>query len=397
MSGAVEAPRPTVPLWMLALITFSGTVGMYVFVPALPAAAASLGATTGAMQLTVSLYVLGLALGQPVYGPLSDRFGRRPVLMGGLVLYTLAGLVAWMAPNAETLIAARLFQALGGCAGLVLGRAIVRDTSEAKTAAQRLALLNLMVTVGPGLAPLVGSAVAATAGWRTVLLLLCGLGLANLAFAWRLLPETGLRDAPPDGPTLLRDYLRLLSSPVFLGYAVCGGCMTTAAYAFFGSAPFIFRDLGRPEHEAGFYLALLIIGISIGNWLASRLIARASIDRVLLLAGALSLAATLLLLAIVLAGQLSVAWAMGCMFAFTLGVGIGSPAALSQAISLNPRVVGSASGLYGFTQMAVGAICSALAGLGRDPALSAALVLAGAALIGQVALRVALRGKRAPS
>ena len=367
---------------------------MYLFVPALPGAALDLGATTGAMQLTVSLYVLGLALGQPVYGPLSDRFGRRPVLVGGLVLYTLAGLVACLAPNAEVLIVARLFQALGGCAGLVLGRAIVRDTSEAKLAAQRLALLNLMVTVGPGLAPLLGSAVVATAGWRLALVLLCLLGVANLAFTWRLLPETGMRAAPPDGPTLLRDYLRLLRSPVFMGYAVCGGCMTTAAYAFFGSAPFIFRELGRPEHEAGIYLAALIIGISIGNWVASRLVARVAIDRVLLLAGAMSLASTLVLLGVVLAGRLSVPWAMGCMFVFTLGVGIGGPSALAQAISLNPRVTGSASGIYGFVQMAVGAMCSGLAGLGRDPALSAALVLAGAAFAGQLALRMALRGKR---
>ncbi|MBB5694201.1 multidrug effflux MFS transporter [Muricoccus pecuniae] len=389
-----EAPRPAVPLLLLALITFSGTVGMYLFVPALPEAGAALGATTGAMQLTVSLYVLGLALGQPVYGPLSDRFGRRPVLVGGLVLYTLAGLLACLAPSAEVLILARLFQALGGCAGLVLGRAIVRDTSEARQAAQRLALLNLMVTLGPGLAPVVGSAVLALAGWRVVLLLLCLLGVANLFFTWRLLPETGLRAAPPDMPTLLRDYLRLLGSPVFLGYAVCGGCMTTASYAFFGSASFIFRELGRPEHEAGLALGLLVIGISIGNWLASRLITRVPIDRVLVLAGALSLGSTLLLLGVVLAGWLTVPWAMGCMFAFTLAVGVGGPPALAQAISLNPRLVGSASGLYGAIQMGVGAVCSGLAGLGRDPALAAALVLAGAAVTGQVALRVALRSRR---
>lgn len=383
-----------VPLLLLALITFSGTVGMYLFVPALPGAALDLGATTGAMQLTVSLYVAGLALGQPVYGPLSDRFGRRPVLVGGLILYTLAGLLAALAPSVEVLIVARLLQALGGCAGLVLGRAIVRDTSEAKQAAQRLALLNLMVTIGPGIAPLLGSAVVATAGWRLALLLLCLLGLANLVFTWRLLPETGLQGPPPDASTLLRDYLRLMGSPVFLGYAVCGGCMTTASYAFFGSAPFIFREMGRPEHEAGIALAALIIGISIGNWMASRLIARASIDRVLLVAGAVSVAATLALLAVVLAGWLNVAWAMGCMFVFTLCVGIGGPSALAQALSLNPRLAGSASGLYGFTQMAVGAVCSGLAGLGRDPALSAALVLVGAAVVGQVALRVALRGRK---
>lgn len=381
------------PLWLLASITFSGTVGMYIFVPAMPQAAEALGGSAGAMQLTVSLYVLGLALGQPVYGPLADRFGRRPVLVGGLSLYVLAGLLAALAPDAGTLVVARLFQALGGCAGVVLGRAIVRDTSAPREAARRLALLNLMVTAGPGLAPLIGAAVAATAGWRIVLLLLCALGVANLFFTWRLLPETGQSTGSP-AAAIIRDYGRLALSPVFLGYAFLGGCMTTAAYAFFSAAPFIFRELGRPDHEVGLYLAVLVIGISLGNVVASRVIGRASLDGVLRWAGAASLASAALLLAVVLSGGLTVGWAMGCMFAFTICTGIGGPSALGQAIGVNPRVVGSASGLYGFVQMAVGAVCSALAGVGPDPALAAALVTFGAALAGQVAFRVALRSKR---
>ena len=157
---APESPdRPQIaPLWLLALVTFSGTLGMHIFVPALPFAATDLGASIGEMQLTVSLYILGLAVGQLVYGPLSDRFGRRPTLMVGLVLYTLAGLAAAFAPEVDSLIAARLFQALGGCAGMVLGRAIVRDTSTPEASAQRLALLSLIVSVGPGSAPIIGSA-----------------------------------------------------------------------------------------------------------------------------------------------------------------------------------------------------------------------------------------------
>ncbi|WP_338665666.1 multidrug effflux MFS transporter [Pararoseomonas sp. SCSIO 73927] len=387
-----DAPRPAVPLWLLALVTFSGTVAMYIFVPALTAATAALGASQGVLQLTISLYVLGLALGQPIYGPLADRFGRRPVLLAGLSLYTLAGLAALVAPNAETLVAARLFQALGGCAGVVLGRAIVRDTSGAADTAQRLALLNLMVTVGPGLAPLVGSAAVAVAGWRSTLLILCLLGVANLVFTWRLLPETGQPAATPTS-TLVRDYLRLASSPVFLGYAVCGGCVTTAAYAFFSAAPFILHELGRPAHEAGIALSALVVGISIGNWIASRLIRRGALDRVLARASLLGAAASLTFLVVVLAGALNPVSAMLPMFVFTLCVGVAGPAVLTQAISLNPRITGSASGLYGFIQMAIGSLCSALVGLGSNPALAAAVVLTGAGVVGQVAFRVALYGK----
>ena len=124
--NAVPAPRAAhAPLWLLALVTFSGTLAMHIFVPALPIAAASLGASVGAMQMTVSLYIFGLAVGQLVYGPLADRFGRRPVLLWGLGIYCVSGLAAALAPEVHSLIAARLFQAMGGCAGLVLGLSLI--------------------------------------------------------------------------------------------------------------------------------------------------------------------------------------------------------------------------------------------------------------------------------
>ena len=128
----------TAPLWLLTLITFSGTLAMHIFVPALPEAAHALNASMGSMQLTMSVYILGLAFGQLAYGPLSDRFGRRPVLMAGLVLYAAAGLAAALVPDVHSLIIARLLQALGGCAGLVIGRAIVRDTALPQEAARRI-------------------------------------------------------------------------------------------------------------------------------------------------------------------------------------------------------------------------------------------------------------------
>ena len=183
----MDSPKPPrlAPLWLLALITFSGTLGMHIFVPALPYAATDLGASIGEMQLTISLYLLGLAVGQLWYGPLSDRYGRRPTLMFGLVVYTLAGLAAAFAPHVHSLIAARLFQALGGCAGMVLGRAIVRDTSTPEASARRLALLGLIVSAGPGSAPIIGSALASTLGWRSIFYLLFVLGIFNFICSWR--------------------------------------------------------------------------------------------------------------------------------------------------------------------------------------------------------------------
>ncbi|GAB1578774.1 multidrug effflux MFS transporter [Bordetella petrii] len=395
LSGA-GSPPPHVPLWLLALFTFSGTLAMHIFVPALAMAGRDLHAGNGAMQMTVSLYIIGLAVGQLIYGPLSDRYGRRCVLMAGLAIYTVAGLAAALAPQVHALIAARLFQALGGCAGLVLGRAMVRDTAAPSEAAKRLALMNLMVTIAPGLAPIVGGALAASLGWRAVLFVLCGLGVVNFVFAWRLLPETGLTATRISVATLARHYRQLLASRVFLGYAVGGGCATTSMFAFVASAPFIFVDqLHRPADEVGLYLAVLVSGVWLGSVITTRLIGKVPLDRLLVGGNTLSALSAFLLLGWVLTGHVAVAPLVVLMFFYTLGAGVAGPTALSLAVGVNPQVIGSASGLYGALQMAVGALCTALAGLGPSPALSTALVLAGAGLVGQLSFRTALRGQRA--
>ncbi len=384
------------PLWLLALITLSGTLAMHMFVPALPAAARELGASAGAMQGAISVYIFGLAVGQLVYGPLSDRYGRRPLLVAGLLLYTAAGLAAALAPGVHSLVAARLVQALGGCAGLVLGRAMVRDTAAPEQAARRMALLNLMVTLGPGLAPLIGGALSEAFGWRSIFVALCGLGAVNIWLTLRRLPETGTRLVGVSAASLARNYGRLLGSPAFLGYAVGGGCATTSMYAFFAVAPFVFVDeLHRPSREVGAYLALLVAGVSLGSVLASRLVTRVAIERLLAWASGAAVLAAFTLLGVALHGAPSVPLVVGPMFVFTVGVGLASPMALTKAVGVNPKVIGSAAGLYGFSQMAVGALCTVLAGLGRDPLLAAASVLAAAGVVGQVAFWTSARAERA--
>jgi DHA1 family bicyclomycin/chloramphenicol resistance-like MFS transporter len=383
---------PKVPLWLLALFTFSGTLAMHIFVPALPYAADSLAANKASVQLTISLYIGGLAIGQLIYGPVSDRFGRRPTLMAGLALYTLAGLGAALAPTIGWLVGARLFQALGGCAGLVLGRAIVRDTASTDEAARRLALMNLMVVIGPGVAPLIGAALAATLGWRSILYALCALGVVNFLFTWRLLPETGAADSRANSslPKLAHNYLTLLKSPAFLGYSIGGGCSTTAMYAFVASAPFIFvHQLHLPAHEVGVYLAVLISGIWIGSMVVSRAIRTVALRTLLIRGNSVSVVSAFVLLAAAWSGHLSVPLVVGSMFLFTFGVGLSSPAALTEAISVNPLVTGSASGLYGFIQMSVGALCTTLAGLGEDPALTTAIVLSCAGVVATLAFAIA--------
>ena len=389
------APKRKPALWLLVLITFSGTLAMHMFVPALPIAAQDLGASISAMQMTISLYILGLAFGQLIYGPLSDCFGRRPILMVGLALYTAAGIGAALAPSVDALIAARLCQALGGCAGLVLGRAMVRDVSGPETAARQLALMNLIVVIGPALAPLFGGLLASHFGWRSIFLLLIALGASNLLFAWRLLPETGHPSSTISALSLGREYRGLLGSPAVRGYTVGGSFATTSGYAFIAASPFIFEEWGRPAHEVGIALGLLAVGACIGSALASRLIGRVRMERLMIGANAVSALSALAFLGLVLSGTINVFSAVGLMVLFTMGSGLSSPAALTKAVSVNPKMIGSASGLYGFAQMVVGALCTSLSGVGHDPALAAACVLAASGIVSQVAFWRATRHEAA--
>jgi DHA1 family bicyclomycin/chloramphenicol resistance-like MFS transporter len=379
-------------VWLLVLITISGTMAMHMFVPALPAAAQGLGTGTGEMQMAISLYVIGLAVGQLVYGPLSDARGRRPMLLVGLALYLAGSLAAAFAPGLRTLLIARLVQALGGCAGLALGRAIVRDTSQADTAVRQMALLNLMVMVGPGLAPMIGGAVAAVAGWRAVFGVLATAAAVTLWVAWRRLPETGRPTGRVHLRTLLDDYRQLLSSRRYVGLALGGGCATTSVYAFLAAAPFIFTsELGQPPQAVGVSMGLMVFGMAVGNFLTGRLVHRVRGERLVRMGTGLCAASALVLLALVLTHEMTVARVIGTMLFFTCGAGMTSPAALALALGVDPQRVGSAAGLYGFTQMAIGAACTTLAALGGEPALAAALVLLGASVLSQGAFATGLR------
>ncbi|MFS8123611.1 multidrug effflux MFS transporter [Rhizobium sp. BR 250] len=386
--------QKTVALWLLALITLTGTLAMHIFVPALPLVAAHFDATAGATQLTLSAYIVGLAVAQVAYGPFSDRYGRRPVLMVGMLLYAAASLFALGSTSIDMLIVARFFEGLGGGAGLVLGRAIVRDTNTGEGAARKLSTMNLMVVAGPGLSPVIGSMLAAISGWRIIFVALGVLGLVNFYLVWRRLPETAERKSH-DAPPLLKSYGKLLRSPRFIGFVLGGSFATTAIYAFVGAAPFIFvQQLHRPAHEVGAYLALNFVGTWIGSLTASRMIGRVP-PRILLIGGNLiGCVGAIVFLALVLVDRLSVPGVVLPMILFSFGVGIASPMALSEALSVNPSIAGSASGIYGCVQMAIGALCAAAGGLGGNPALAAGTTLFVAGCLAQVAFFAAGRIRR---
>lgn len=367
---------------------------MHLIVPALPMTATALHVSESVIQLTITLYLIGLAVGQLVYGSISDSFGRRPTLVGGLVLFTGAGILTAVAPGAGTLIGARILQALGGCAGLVVGRAIVRDSATEDRAAAQLALLTLVMSMSPAIAPAVGGYVTAWAGWRAGFALLAVIGLIVTIAAIVFLPETN----EPTGTrrSMLGPSLRLLGSRRFCGYAIGGACTTTSFYAFMAASPFIFIDrLHQTEQRVGLYYMLLMLGVAAGGLLANRLAGRAPVGVLLKIANGIAIVAALGFMAATMGNWLSVPSVVISITVFMVGAGLASPFAITGAVSVNPQAIGAASGLYGFVQMSYGALCTVIVETWRPGSvLTVAIVLLGSAIIGQVALSIALRSKR---
>jgi len=379
------------PFAVVVAVTACGTLGMHLIIPALPATATALGVSAPVIQLTITLYLIGLAAGQVLYGPISDRFGRRPVLILGLGLFTLAGLATAAAPSAGVLIGARIVQSLGGCAGLVLGRAIVRDAAAPDRAAAQLALLTLVMSMAPAIAPAIGGYAAARAGWRASFALLAVVGALSTALAVLFMPETnrgGGRGRPVIGPSL-----RLLRSPGFCGYAIGGACTTTSFYAFMAASPFILMDrLHQSEQRVGLYYMLLMLGVATGGLLANRVAGRLRVSTALRIANMIAVLSAAAFLAATVADRLSVVSVIGSIAFFMVGAGLASPFAITGAVSVNPQAIGAASGLYGFVQMSYGALCTVAVETWRPGSvLTVAFVLLGSALVGQAAFSLAVR------
>jgi MFS transporter, DHA1 family, multidrug resistance protein len=384
--------RDRAPFALVVAITACGTLGMHLIIPALPDTARAFAVSPGAVQLTITLYLIGLAAGQLLYGPISDRFGRRPVLLAGLALFMLAGIATAAAPNAATLVIARVLQSIGACAGLVLGRAIVRDSATADRAAAQLAMLTLVMSAAPAIAPVLGGYATAWWGWRAAFALLAIIGGVTLLLTVLLLPETN-RTQSGTRASMLVGSLRLFRSRAFCGYVLGGAFTTTSFYAFMAASPFILVDLlHEPTERVGLYYLLLMAGVAAGSFIANRIAGRISVQVALRLANSIAIAGAALFMAADLAGVLSVTTVIAPVVLFMVGAGMASPFALSGAVSVNPHAIGAASGLYGFTQMAYGAICTVIVETWHPGSvLTVAVVLLGSAVAGQIALSLAVR------
>jgi DHA1 family bicyclomycin/chloramphenicol resistance-like MFS transporter len=343
------------------------------YLPGLPTIARDFGADIAVVQQTLAVFFVGLSVGQAFYGPLSDRLGRRPPLLFGCLLYTLACIGCALAPTIQSLVVLRFVQALGGCAGVVIARSIVRDLFDQHESARMYSFLMLVLGAAPITAPLIGGQLLLIFGWRAIFVTLCGFGLLCLVLVLFGLPETlpPQRRATTGLGTALRIYGALLVDGRFMGYALAGGLASSAMFAYIAGSPFVFIELnGVPPERFGLIFGTNAIGLIVASQVNRALLGRYTSDQILGVALAVTAASGVLLLLITAAGIGGFAGLLIVLFCCIASTGLVGPNATAAAMAPYGGRAGSAAALLGTVQFACGAGAGALvSALHNDTAL----------------------------
>jgi DHA1 family bicyclomycin/chloramphenicol resistance-like MFS transporter len=390
-----EAPHPgalrrtgLLVTLILGGLTATPPLSMDMYLPALPEVTRSLHAPAATVQLTLTACLAGMALGQLVVGPMSDKWGRRRPLIVGLVVYVVATALCALAPNVELLVAFRLAQGLAGAAGIVIARAVVRDLYDGMAMARFFSTLMLISGVAPVVAPLIGGQILRTTDWRGVFVLLTAVGIALTALVWTKIPET-LEPAQRHGGGVgdaLRAMRALVADRVFTGYTLAGGFAFAALFAYISASPFVIQEIyGASPQTFSLLFGINSVGLVIVGQINGKiLVGRVGLDKVLATGLALiTLAATaLLLLTTGVFGKAGLVPVAVALFVLMSAMGLALPNTQALALMRVRHAAGSASALLGTTSFLIGAIASPLVGIaGEHTAVPMAVVQLAAVLV----------------
>ncbi|WP_337876274.1 multidrug effflux MFS transporter [Elioraea sp.] len=385
-------PRTTPPVWLLAALVALGPLSTDLYLPALPAIAAAFATDAAGVQWTLSGYLLGFAPAQLVYGPLADRFGRRPAAIAGLAAYLVATLACAAAPSLGLLTAARVAQALGACGGPVIARAVVRDTTDPPRAAAVFATIAGLMALAPAAGPILGGVAVGLGGWRAAFWLLAALAGAITLAAIRLLPETapGLDRAALDPARLAGAYRLILRDRRFLGFAGVTAATYTGLFCFIsGSSHVAQTGLGLGPEAYGVMFAAAVAGYVLGSAIARRLSPRLGVVRMVRIGVALCLAfgwSGPAALALFGSGVITVTAPMAL---YMIGFALAQTNAQAGAVAPFPHMAGRASALLGFVQWGVAALGGLVLALVLDSAgwaMAFGIALSASAAAGALAL-----------
>lgn len=375
---------------ILGSLTALGPFSIDMYLPAFPVIAKDLNTSTEQVAISLSSFFIGISLGQLLYGPLLDRFGRKKPLCLGLLLYILASLGCVFATTLNQLIILRAVQALGSCAAAVASVAMVRDLFPVKDSAKVFALLMLVVGVSPMLAPTAGSYVTILFGWHAIFIALMGLGLINLLASIFWLPEKyqpdptiSLLPAP-----IIKTFLSVIAEPYFYTYALTGAMAFSGLFAYVAGSPVVFMEVFNVSTEMyGWIFAILSIGLITSSQINSLLVRRFKSERIVFVALSTQLILTLCFFAGAYFNVLNLYNTIGLLFLFLCCLGFINPN--TSALSLSPfkKNAGSASALMGAIQMGVGAVASSLLSVfDTKSALPMVAVMAGSTVIAMIIL-----------
>jgi DHA1 family bicyclomycin/chloramphenicol resistance-like MFS transporter len=355
---------------LLAMLTALGPLSMDMYLPSLPDIAHVLVAPTARTQLTVSSYLIGFAVGQVIYGPLSDRHGRRPVLLAAVALYLASTLACAAAQSVDLLIAARFLQGFGGSGAIVLARAVVRDLYSGVRAARELSLMGSISAFAPIVAPMIGGVLQTAFGWRASFICMSIGAIIAVLVAARLLPETlRQRSGPPVSLfSMVRGYGSVLRHRGFLIYLGIITISYAGLFAWISGASVVLQGVyGLSAVTFGFTFSLGAAGYMVGATIAARLVVRLGLDRTIGV-GVIVLAAGGLALAAVVAAGIPGIWLVAAMALYLAGLGLAMPQAMAGALTPFPDRAGTAASLMGLVQQAVAAVVAAVIGgyLGRS-------------------------------
>ncbi len=365
LSGLAKSPSRQPTLLALIAVSMLSPFATTVIVPAIPAIQTNYDADYGSVQLVLSFFLASIAIAQIIIGPLSDRFGRRPVLLAGLGIFVASSICAALAPTIESLITFRVLQGAGGSAGIVLGRAIIRDIFEPRKAASMIGYVTMGFAVAPMLAPLTGGILQESFDWTAIFWFMGGFGAVCLAFAWLDIGETRL--APPeriDIAGLCGSFKELFRSLDFMLFTAFASLTSAVFFSYLGGAPYISDHLlGLSPTAYGSWFVLITGGYAVGNFLSGRYAERYGIAWMIMAGSVLAVIAVSVMTGLFAMDLVTPASLFLPMCIASIANGLVLPSAIAGALNVRPDIVGAASGLVGSIQVGSGAVISAITGI----------------------------------